>query len=186
MTDKLMAFLRQLPVGRVPNDRRSALEQLLALRWDDFHGADYGGMEPYKLLDRMERVEWDPPVLSFTIARHGAMAFGSSRATFQRWSLNLHDMTADCDESGYRQLKKPNPPLKVDPIAEEITGAILGHKEHPHLDWLKNGGVRVRTTELLGGQAIPKQTMEGRRKRLRSRRLTQISRRRRGMSRPES
>ena len=165
MTDDLMAFLRQLPVGRVPNDRRSALEKLLALRWDDFHGADDCGMKPYKLLDRMEIAEWNPPVLNFTIERHGATVQGSSRAPLQQWSLNLDDMTADCEETGYRQLKALNPPLKVDPIAAEIAGAILGHEEHSHLDWLKNGGVRVRTTELLGGQAISKQTMGGRRKR---------------------
>ncbi len=167
MTDDLMAFLRRLPTGQVPNDRLSALKDLVESWWDDFDGADYGGMEPYKLRNRIEKAEWNPPVLTFTIARHGAMAFGSSRATLQHWSLNLDDMTADCEETGYRQLKKPNPPLKIEPIAAEIIGAILGHKEHTHLDWLKNGGVRVRTTELLGGQAIPKQTMDKRRKNLR-------------------
>lgn len=169
MTDDLMAFLRRLPTGQVPNDRLSALKDLVESWWDDFDGADYGGMEPYKLRNRIEKAEWNPPVLSFIIERHGGTVLGSSRATLQRWSLNLDDMTADCDESGYRQLEPLNPPLKVDPIATEIAGAILGHEKHSHLDWLKNGGVRVRTTELLGGQAIPKQTMDGRRQRLRKR-----------------
>ena len=165
MTDDLMAFLRQLPPGAVPEDRRPELERHLAAEWDNFRGSDYGGMEPYKLHDRTENVEWNLPVLSFNIECHRPTVHGSSRAPLQRWCLNIDEMTAACDDSGFRQLHPRSPSLKVEPIAREIADAILRREEHPHLEWLKNGGVRVLSTDLLGGQSIPKQTMEGCRKR---------------------
>ena len=165
MTDDLMAFLRQLPPGAVPEDRRPGLERHLASAWDSFSGTDYGGMEPYKLHDRMERAKWNPPVLTFSIERHRPTVHGSSRAPLQRWRLNIAERTASCGDYGFRQLRPLSPSLNVGLIAEGIVNAVLGHEEHPHLDWLKNGGVRVRTTELLGGPSIPKQTMEGCRKR---------------------
>jgi len=148
----------------VPEDKRSELERHLAAEWGNFHGSDYGGMEPYKF-SRMENVGWNPPVLSFDIERHRPTVHGSSRATLQRWSLNLDEMTASCDDSGFRQLRPLSPSLKVEPIAKEIADAILHHEEHPHVERLKNGGVRLHITEPLGGQSIPKRTMEGRRKR---------------------
>ena len=165
MTDDLMAFLRQLPPGAVPEDRRPELERHLAPEWDNFSGADSGGMESYKLHDRVEGAEWNAPILAFFIERHGPTVQGSSRAPHQHWSVNLDTMTADCEESGYTQLYPRSPSLKVEPIAREIADAILHHEQHPNLDWLKNGGVRPRSTKLLGDRTTAKQTMESRRRR---------------------
>ena len=165
MTDDLAAFLRQLPPGVVPEDRRPELERHLASEWDSFSGTDYGGMEPDKLHGRMENVGWNPPVLTFIIERHRPTVHGSSRATLPRWCLNIAERTASCDDSRFRQLRPLGPSLNVEPIAREIADAILNHAEHPNLDWSKNGGVRVLSTDLLGGLSVPKQTMEGRRKR---------------------
>jgi len=161
----LRAFLEQLPTGDVPSDLYAELERLVAKCWDDFHIAYDGGMEPWKLLRRMEGAHWQPPVLSFIVERHGATVLGSKRATMQRWSLDTEEMKAECDESRRRQLYANQPPLKVQPIAHEIVDCILGHKEHPNINWRKDGSVRVVSIGLLGSG--PKQTMEGRRKRFR-------------------
>jgi hypothetical protein len=46
-------------------------------------------MTGQKLLGRMEEVVWEPPILSFTVERHGGTVQGSSRAspgwTCGRW-----------------------------------------------------------------------------------------------------
>jgi hypothetical protein len=55
------------------------LAALLAGCWHQFEGARAQGMNASKLA-RMEAVRWEPPILSFTIERHGATALGSTRA----------------------------------------------------------------------------------------------------------
>lgn len=52
-------------------------------------------MEAHKLLSRMEQIVWEPPVLTFVIARHGGMVLGSTRAELQHWAVDLNKMTAE-------------------------------------------------------------------------------------------
>lgn len=86
MTDQLRDLLATLSPGPIPN--LGDLERSLAACWHEFKGDD-GGMEGYKLLHRMENVAWHPPILSFTIERHGGTVLRSSRATLQEWWLDL-------------------------------------------------------------------------------------------------
>jgi hypothetical protein len=48
-------------------------------------------MAGYKL-SRMKDATWNPPILEFTIERHGGTALGSTRASLQRWEINM-----DCE-----------------------------------------------------------------------------------------
>lgn len=73
----LRNHLFTLPKGKISDV--STVESLLAEVWDEFVG-DYGGLAGYKICGRLEELEWDPPILSFTIERHGTMKYGSSRA----------------------------------------------------------------------------------------------------------
>jgi len=63
-----------------------------------------------------------------------------------------------------RQLRSMSPRLNVIPIAKEIANAIINHQENPWLQWSKKGGVKVLYSKAL--PEAPKQTMEGRHKRL--------------------
>jgi hypothetical protein len=65
----LYELLANVPPGPVAGDL--GLDRALAGCWDGFRGSDEGGMESYKLLRRMENVWWRPPILTFTIERHG-------------------------------------------------------------------------------------------------------------------
>jgi hypothetical protein len=64
------------------------LLQVLKGCWHDFDGSDSSAMAGYKL-DRMERVSWFPPVLTFTVERHGGVMMGSTRAELQEWTVDL-------------------------------------------------------------------------------------------------
>ena len=55
------------------------LAALLAGCLHQVEGTHAQGMHAGKLA-RMEAVRWEPPLLSFIIERHGAMALGSTRA----------------------------------------------------------------------------------------------------------
>ena len=70
-------------------------------------------MEGYKLIDRMEKVEWVPPVLRFQIERHGATVKGSSRAELHEWTIDLCKATAECVSKGSRQIIPMAPRLNV-------------------------------------------------------------------------
>ena len=87
---------------------------LLANCWHELKGAGETAMQARKL-DRAEDVSWNPPVLSFTIERHGATVLGSSRAELHRWSVNMHQRTARCERGRYSQLlpTAPRPDVKA-------------------------------------------------------------------------
>src|SRR5262245_57885057 len=101
MTD-LSSFLATLPQGPITDT--STLARLLADAWHDFAGSNYAGMEGRKLLDRnIEYVAWTPPLLTFTVERHGATVLGSTRAKLQEWTLDLEMRTASFVEKRHRQ-----------------------------------------------------------------------------------
>ena len=62
--DELKESLSTIEPGPITGP--GGLERHLAGAWDDLDG-DEGGMSGHKLRGRMERVEWRPPVLAFTI-----------------------------------------------------------------------------------------------------------------------
>jgi hypothetical protein len=132
-------------------------------------------MQTAKLTDgrgssRVESPRWDPPVLEFTIERHGRTVQGSTRAELQRWQLNFDTMAATFVIAGYRVVGETASPLKVDPLAEEVARlAAAGNpdgdlriKEKPSGIWT------VVVGEIPGLDHGFKQTLASRRKRFRS------------------
>jgi hypothetical protein len=113
--DDLAAYLSGLEPGRLQDT--SKLERHLAGSWTAFEGNDAEGMTPWKLLGRMERVEWLPPALSFVIERHGRTCAGSTRANPHRWTVNITDKTASCEKVGHRQPRPMAPRLSIQPLA---------------------------------------------------------------------
>ncbi len=149
-----------------PISDSSDLERLLAACWDEFNGDD-GGMTGDKLLGRMEQVAWEPPVLTFTIERHGGTVKGSSRASLQEWTLDLENMTARCAEDRFRQVHGRQPRLDVRPFVEEVARLILLRQEDERLKWYKDGRVRVVVGKVLPNGSAVTQTLAGRRMRFR-------------------
>jgi hypothetical protein len=161
----LTTFLAATPPGPIP--ATTELERLLAAAWNEFTGDD-GGMEPYKLLGRIEDVAWNPPLLTFTIERHGGTVMGSTRATLQDWALDLATMTARCVEARHRQVRPMHPRLDVRRFAEEITQLIVPRKEDPRLKRYADGRVRVLVGKIFPEGSAAKQTLAGRRQRFRA------------------
>jgi hypothetical protein len=159
--DKLRAYLRNLTAGLVEDV--AVVENLLAPCWHELQTGD-GSMEGYKLRDRMEEVRWDPPRLSFRIERHGGAALGSIYAELQSWSVEIEQGSAIFNQAGRRQIGKPNPPLKVPPIAEEIAQLIVSGMQDPRLNWKGGDEVRVLIGNIIPNNC-PKQTLTGRRRR---------------------
>lgn len=144
------------------------LVEYLASAWPYLEGSDAEGMRIAKL-GRLEDPAWEPPRLTFVIERHGAMPFGSTRATRQVWTIHLEAATAAVEERGYRQVIPRAPALKVEPIVAELVRLVAAGTDDAQLRWSADrAGVRI-----LAGKVIPddgfKETVQGRRRRLRSR-----------------
>jgi len=161
--ERLMTYLEQTSEGEITDT--AELEELLAECWDEFVG-DYGRMEPHKLLGRMEDVLWRPPILEFVIERHGGTVMGSSRAELQHWTVDVEHKTVTMGVEGYRQISPRAAPLDVKPIADELVRLITRGSKDKRLQWSAAGRVRVLTGRILSTGSVPKQTLEGRRKRL--------------------
>ena len=141
------------------------VEELLAACWNELQGDD-GGMAGFKLKGRMEEVKWDPPILGFTIERHGGTVMGSGYAELQSWIVDLERGTATLkNDRRKRWLGGPrNSPLKVGPLAAEIAELIKGGKQDPRLRWKSPDEVRVLIGEVIPDDC-PNQTLVGRRMR---------------------
>ena len=162
----LRDHLSNLPAG--PVEDAYTVQSLLSNAWDYLEGGADTKMDAYKVSLRMEEPVWNPPTLEFTIERHGRTACGSTRADVHHWSVDVEKGTASWAQGTHRQLYPMNPPLKVQPLAEEIAGLITEGIEDDRLRWRDDGSVQVQTGKVIpGGWPIPKETTQGRRKRFR-------------------
>lgn len=162
--DRIRAILKDHTPG--PISATPELQRLLAGSWNELAGGD-GGMTGKKLLGRMENVVWQPPKIVFRIERHGATVLGSSRAELQEWTIDLEQRTANVEMVGRRQVRPMQGRLDVQPVAEEIAAAILGGRPDDRLKWDGEDHVRLLVGEVFSAGSAVKETLAGRRKRLR-------------------
>jgi hypothetical protein len=125
-------------------------------------------------LRRLEDLSWNPPVLSFTIERHGATVLGSTRGELHKWTVNPGLATAHCISGGYRQLMPTAPKLDVQSIAARVCDAV---QQGPasNCDLVKKGIVVWHGSDHVSikhGALVPsdgyQQTVAGRRRRFRN------------------
>ena len=172
MNDNSFGLLKDhlfaLPAGKiVETTETAALWNLLADCWSSFEGSNAEGMQAYKLHDRMEDVDWNAPILTFTIERHGGTVMGSSRAELHEWTLDLDKQTAHCATARSRQVEPRAKALNVKPIADELAGLIADKCSDPRLKWLNELEVHVLIGKIIPADG-PKETVAGQRKRLRA------------------
>lgn len=161
---RTMLTLRR--TGPLPPSLIPIVVSLLKEVWDDLDG-DGGGMTIEKLHGRLESVIWESPMITFRIERHGATVLGSSRAEVQEWTVDLERRTKAVRTVGRRQVTPMQPKLDVTPIAEEIADAILAGRPDDRLKWERADRVRVVIGKVLPGNSAVRETLAGRRKRLR-------------------
>jgi hypothetical protein len=164
MISDLRALLESIPPG--PISDTTELASLLADCWDEFD-CRKGGMTGDKLSGRMEDVSWSPPLLHFTIERHGGTVNGSSRAKLQDWWVDVERETANFASDRHRQLYPMAPRLDVRPLAEETARLIVAHRPDARLKWNTDGSVRVLPGKIIPSKGTAKQTLLERRKRFR-------------------
>lgn len=124
-------------------------------------------MSGEKLLNRIENASWDGRLLSFEIARHGGTVMGSTRTALHEWQVDLAARTARLTRRTHRQLLPREPALNLKPVAAELVQAVLAYKKHRWLTWRAAQTVRIDGGAIIPDGSAFKQTLTGRRKRLR-------------------
>ena len=161
------------PTESFTNETHFRLVEMLKDSWSHLEGSGAEGMRVQKL-DRIEGLRWDPPLLRFTLERHGGTAMGSTRAELHEWMVNIDEGTAVCARLGFRQLERIAKALKVAPVVKELVQLIDEGSEDQRLKW---SGDRQRVTVSLrkaidtaevqhGAFSEYKQPKQGRSKRL--------------------
>ena len=164
---KLKRFLYSISPGNITDDDLEAVRSILKECWYEFQGSTDTKMEAGKL-GRMEEVKWSSPVLKFNVERHGGAARGSSSAEIQGWVVDLDQGIADQQIVKKRLIGPRQTRLDVGPIANELAMLVTAGERDPRLKWANDGRkVRVLVSEILPSTSAVKQTLAGRRKRLR-------------------
>jgi hypothetical protein len=166
MDTSLKDYLMSLPAGS-PLDQ-DQVEFLLAEAWPSLRGSRAGGMQPYKIRGRTEKLSWNPPLLTFVIERHGATMNGSTRAEMQHWCVDVSTHTAEIVSTGKRQLRSMARRVNVKGPAADIAEAILKNQDCAGMKRYPDGRVRILINEVVPGEGAFKQTVAGRRKRFRA------------------
>jgi hypothetical protein len=142
------------------------LATLLAPIWNRLDGGDASAMAADKL-DRLETASWLSPRLVFRIERHGGRVLGSSRGEIQEWTLDLDTLTAQVSDVSHRQLAPRRKRLDINLIAVRITATIREGADEQWLEWSSDRSeVRVLTSHFINPDRASKETLDGRRKRL--------------------
>lgn len=163
---KLKEILGSLSEGEITDEDLERLQPLLADSWDSFEGSEQKNMEGNKLYGRMEDVLWYPPLLSFTIERHGGTVMGSTRASMHQWTLDIDKGTAEFSETSYRQLKPRQKKLDTETLARDIANKIYSGKTDPLIKRAEDGTIKIVIGKIIPALG-PKQTVAERRKRFR-------------------
>ena len=168
---ELRRYLARFAAGhRFQDDDATQLIGLLKGCWSAIHGSYEEAMAEYKL-DRVDHLEWQPPLLAFGIERHGGAMLGSSRAEKQRWEIDVDQARiADVQTHGYRQLRPNAKRFDVKPLAEEVVRIACEGRADERLKWTADKSrVTFNLTKALSLAvgSSPNQTREGRLKRLR-------------------
>jgi hypothetical protein len=167
---ELEDFLNSLPQGVIQDQDIETIEKYLAESWEQLDDSSATKMHGFKLKRGIENVEWNPPILSFIIERHGGTVMGSSRAERQIWEIDIIQKKVHCGTVGYRQIYERQSNLNVELLAKDVFKLIIEGKKDDRFKWNKDGSVRIQIGKIneLSESSAVKQTLAGRRKRFRT------------------
>lgn len=166
MMKSLQDLLSTIPPGHMSDGDCLQILPELSQCWDAIPGSEVESTTADKL-HRAEEVCWTPPILSFTLERHGGTVLGSSRASLHYWEVDTEQPEARIVKTSVRQLSPKAQVMDIEKMANEIATLILNGVDDRRVTWLED---RQRVQVNIG-EVIPEtnpQTTQGRRKRFRA------------------
>jgi hypothetical protein len=171
----LRSLLQNMQGGPIAHRDEERVISALTESWHELTGSTDTKMDAWKITrERPSELRWDPPVLSFVILRHGAMAFGSSAAERQKWEVNLEQQAAHHVRLGLKRLRPRAKTLDIEAIVTKVCEVIRAGSNHDSdlvrngiLVWKSDDECHLKHARLIPADG-PKQTVTGRRARLRT------------------
>jgi hypothetical protein len=165
--EALKNFTSSLPAsGEMSAKQTDELIRHLAEAWDELAGTSDQKTFAAKL-QRAKNLSWNPPLVTFTLERHGGTVQGSTRAELHHWEVNVEVGAARITSIGARQLHAPAKRMDIGRLARETAHRIISGANHPSLQWRAEGAHVV----ILIAELIPEenaQTTASRRERFRA------------------
>jgi hypothetical protein len=144
MLGPLRQLLRPLPAGSILEGREAILQELADI-WSRLPGTRQEKTTPGKLF-RAEELSWNPPYLSFVLARHGGTAMGSSREALHTRTVNADTGESTLNTARHRQVRSMDNRVTskdMEAIARELLALIEQGAKDPRLTWNRNGAVTI-------------------------------------------
>lgn len=162
--EALRTFLYNLPSDQktVSDENCNTIWSLLGNCWTALEGSDAENTKWNKLY-RSESIQWNPPILSFILERHGGLVLGSTRADVHYWNVDVEMGTASIERKGYRQKERTSPRMNTKPIAQEIAKLILNGALDSRLNWDADKEYVILTISKIIPEACYQRTTQGRR-----------------------
>jgi hypothetical protein len=162
-TRALRKYLDRCSVGSVATSKE--ISRLLGEAWKDLDGSVAESTSHDKLW-RAENFQWNSPILTFDLERHGQTVKGSRLASVHSWTVDLDNRTASHAQGKARQVRPSAPPLDTQSIGAELAQLIQHGRKDERLVWKEPSCVRVLINEIISDDG-PKQSVAGQRRRLR-------------------
>src|SRR5688500_9385030 len=129
--DALRSSLADVPPGKLSDERTAVVRPMMADVWDGLSGAGDAAMAGHKITaidqhtgePRARNWLWEPPVLSFSIVRHGAFMLRSKRGERHRWRVDLDTGLASYFTEGYEKLVPNAPRVNLLAVMDRIAAA---------------------------------------------------------------
>src|SRR5579862_4489195 len=103
-------------------------------------------MAGHKIAGRAHGFNWNSPILTFEIERHGGTANGSTRAERQMWAIDVEKRIARPTIVGHCQITPRASSLKTEPVVNHFVDLICRRLTPPpgwNVTWISNDEVRV-------------------------------------------
>jgi hypothetical protein len=147
----------------IVGDNAAVVASLIIRAWDEIKGTSAEKTTADKLIGRIDLLGWQPPNLTFRLARHGPTVLGLTRERLHHWQVNTQLGVACLNIGAFRQVS-PRAPAK-DFVVEctELVKAIKDPTDHPALTW-REDRAQFHVGKIVP-DAGPRQTVAGWRKR---------------------
>jgi hypothetical protein len=140
--------LLSLPAGPLQGANRDIACEFLYEHWESLDGSSIESTTADKL-HRAEDLTWKPPILSFTLERHGGTVNQSSRADLHFWEVNVDTLHAAIVRESYRQLQPLDKRLNTKKLAQDVAKRILAGEQHETLQWKDAQTVSLKIAALI-------------------------------------
>ena len=150
------------------NDREVTHGELMVLWVDtELRGHDHGLSMDKLRVDRVENLRREDDLVRFEIERHGETVRGSSRGQVHHWVIDTRRRERWIEMKTVRQVSERAKPVVIDQYVKPILDGI--ESADPRVVSSRaNGSVRINIEALIPNVGY-RQTVQGRRRRLRMR-----------------